>query len=140
MSARFFRLVSPEVRRYACEAVQAAPDGYVVKIQERTRSLESNAAMWAVLQAFADQLQWPVNGAMTHLTAEEWKEILSAAFHREHVRIAQGLDGGVVMLGKRTSKFSVREMSEFLEFLNATAAARDVDLSYREHADEWKGM
>ncbi len=41
---------------------------------------------------------------------------------------------GMVMLGSRTSKFSVREMSDFLEFLNATAAARDVDLRYREAA------
>ena len=45
-----------------------------------------------------------------------------------------GLDGGVVMLGLRTSKFGVRKMSEFIDFLHATAAARDVDLCYREYS------
>jgi hypothetical protein len=37
-----------------------------------------------------------------------------------------GLDGGVVMLGQRTSKFTKAEFSEFIEFLYATAMARGV--------------
>ena len=45
-----------------------------------------------------------------------------------------GLDGGVVMLGQRTSKFGKKEFSEWLEFLHATAAAREVDLHYLEAA------
>ena len=53
---------------------------------------------------------------------------------RVSVRVAMGMDGGMVMLGSRTSKFSVREMSEFIEFLHATAVARDVDVRYREYA------
>ena len=46
-----------------------------------------------------------------------------------------GLLGGVLMLGLRTSQFGVRKMSEFIDFLHATAAARDVDLRYREYAE-----
>ena len=130
MSRLIFRLVHAQARQRAVEAVQGATDGYIVKISEPTRSLDANAAMWAILQAFSDQLKWPVNGTLVQMSAEEWKEVLSAAFRRETVRVAQGLDGGVVMLGCRTSKFSVREMSEFLEFLHATAAAREVDISY----------
>ena len=68
------------------------------------------------------------------MTPDEWKDVLSAAYKRESVRVAMGMDGGMVMLGSRTSKFSVREMSEFLEFLHATAVARDVDVRYREYA------
>lgn len=131
---RTFRLVHAEARRRALDAVRSAPDGYAVTVGEATRSLEQNAAMWPILQAFADQLQWPINGVMSWMTADEWKDVLSAAFRRESVRLADGLDGGSVMLGSRTSKFGAREMSEFLEFLRATAALRDVDLNYLEQA------
>lgn len=131
---RVFKLVHAQARRGALAAVQTAPEGYCVTVSEATRSLDQNAAMWPILQAFADQLQWPVNGAMVWMTRDEWKDVLSAAFKRESVRVAMGLDGGMVMLGSRTSKFSVREMSDFIEFLHATAAARDVDIRYREYA------
>lgn len=131
---RVFKMVHAQARRGAVECVQQAPEGYVVTVQEPSRTLDQNAAMWPILEAFADQLQWPVNGAMVWMTAEEWKDVLSAAFRRESVRVAMGMDGGMVMLGSRTSKFGVREMSEFIEFLKATAAARDVDLHYREAA------
>lgn len=131
---RVFRLVHDQARYHAAEAVKAAPEGYCVTVSEPNRSLEQNAAQWPILQAFADQLQWPVNGQMVWLSAEEWKDILTAAFYVENVRLAQGLNGGVVMLGRRTSKFSKKEFSDWLEFLHATAAARDVDLRYMEYA------
>ena len=132
---RVFKLVHAQARRGAREAVENAPDGYCVTVSEPTRSLDQNAAMWPLLQAFSDQLQWPVNGVMVWMKPEEWKDVLTAAFERENVRLAMGLDGGVVMLGLRTSKFGVKKMSDFLEFLRATAAARDVDLRYREFAE-----
>lgn len=134
MTRKVFIMAHAEARRRAIQAVQEAPEGFAVTISEPTRSLEQNSALWRILQAFADQLQWPVNGKLEWLVAEEWKDILSAAFQRESVRLAAGLDGGMVMLGRRTSKFSKRQFSDFLEFLNATAAARGVELDYMEHA------
>lgn len=131
---RLFKLVHAQARSNALQAVKDAPEGFVVTVAEPTRSLDQNAAQWPILQAFADQVQWPINGAMVWMTADDWKDVLTAAFKRETVRVAQGLDGGMVMLGSRTSKFSVKEMSEFIEFLKATAALRDVDLNYMEHA------
>lgn len=131
---RVFKLVHAEARRRAVEAIQTAPEGYAVTVSEATRSLDQNAAQWPILQAFADQLQWPVNGAMVWMTPEEWKDVLTAAFRRESVRVAMGMDGGMVMLGSRTSEFGKKQFSDWLEFLHATAAARDVDLHYREYA------
>ena len=116
-------------RRNACEAVKNAPEGHVVTIGEPTRTLEQNAAQWPILEAFSEQLQWPVNGRMTQMTADEWKDVLTAAFRKEQARLAMGLDGGVVMLGSRTSKFVKTEFSEWLDFLNATAAERGVNLT-----------
>ncbi|MTW08816.1 NinB family protein, partial [Streptococcus pneumoniae] len=60
------------------------------------------------------------------LSPDDWKDVLSAAFKGEQVRLAMGLDGGVVMLGLRTSGMGKKTFSEFLEFLHATAAARGV--------------
>jgi len=130
---KIFRLAHDQARQLAADFCRAAPDGWVVKFSEPTRSLEANAAMWPILQAFADQLEWPVNGRMTKLEAVDWKDLLSAAFKQESARIAPGLDGGMVLLGARTSKFGKREFSDFLEFLHATAAARGV-VVYQDEA------
>lgn len=91
-----------------------------------TRTSDQNAAQWPILQAFADQLMWPVNGQMSRLTADEWKDILTAAFRQEVPRVAMGLNGGMVMLGQRTSKFKRNEWGAWMEFLNATASHRGV--------------
>lgn len=131
---RVFILAHATARRNAVEAVQEAQEGYAVTVSEPTRNLDQNAAQWPILQAFADQLQWPINGKMEWMTPEEWKDVLTCAFKRESVRVAMGMDGGMVMLGQRTSKFSKREFGEWLEFLNATAVARDVDVHYLESA------
>jgi len=107
-----------------------APDNWKVTFEPDNRNLDQNAAMWPILEAFSRQLKWPVNGQMVTMTPEEWKDVLSAAFRRETARLAMGLDGGVVMLGMRTSKMTKPVFSEWLEFLHATAAARDVDLMH----------
>ena len=123
---RIFRLAHAEARRRAMSCVADAPEGYVVTVQEPTRSTDQNAAQWPVLEAFAEQLQWPVNGAMVNLSAEEWKDVLTAAFQGETVRLAMGMNGGVVMLGLRTSQMGKRRFSEWLSFLQGTADLRGV--------------
>jgi len=130
---RFFRLVHSQARKLAAECCMNAPEGWVVKISEPTRTLDQNAAQWPILQAFAEQLQWSINGRMEWITDEDWKNILTAAFRQELVRVAPGLDGGMVLLGARTSQFGKREFSDWLEFLHATAAARGV-VVYQEDA------
>lgn len=123
-----YHLAHDTARRNAVQAVQNAPEGFVVTVGEPTRNLEQNAAQWPILQAFAAQLCWLVNGRMESISADEWKDILTAAFRRETVRVAMGLDGGMVMLGARTSAMSRAEFSEWLDFLHATAAARGIEL------------
>lgn len=119
-----FRLAHAEARQRARDAIAQAPDGYVVTIKPPTRSLEQNAALWALLTEFSERLEWPVNGAMVRMTPEEWKDVLTAAFRQESARLAMGLTGGVVMLGSRTSKMDKRTFSEFLDFAQAVAAER----------------
>lgn len=128
---RIYRLAHHEARRRAADDCMRAPDGWIVRVSEPTRTLDQNADQWPYLEAFASQLQWPVNGKLEWLTAEEWKDILTAAFREESVRVAQGLDGGLVMLGLRTSQMGKKEFSEWLEFLHATAAMRGVVPQYK---------
>ncbi len=122
-----FMLVNGEVRARAVADVHTAPLGWQVIVAEPKRSLDQNAAQWPILEAFARQLKWPVNGHMVELEADDWKEILTAAFERD-ARIAEGLNGGHVLLGQRTSRYSKAKFSEWLEFLHATAAERGVQL------------
>jgi hypothetical protein len=123
---KVFILAHPEARARAAQALRDAPDGYAVAISEPTRSLDQNAAQWPILQAFANQLQWPINGRMEWLQPDDWKNVLTSAFSRQDLRVAMGMDGGMVMLGSRTSTFSKAQFSDWLEFLHATAADRDV--------------
>lgn len=123
-----FILAHDEARRRAIVAVSEAPAGYVVTVKEATRNSEQNALLWVLLTAFSAQLVWPVNGQMVKLEAEEWKCILSAAYKREAQRVAMGIDGGMVMLGRRTSKMGKRQFAEFIEFIFSVAADRGVNL------------
>jgi hypothetical protein len=125
---KVYILAHPEARRRAMAAVAEAAPGDVVEVKAPNRTLEQNAAQWPILACFSTQIQWPVNGQMVWMTEEEWKDVLTAGFKREKARLAMGLDGGVVMLGQRTSKFDKPQFSEWLEFLYATAALRGVNL------------
>ena len=107
-------------------AAQGKPLSFTVT--ETRRSVEQNSLMWVYLTAWSRQKTWPVNGRLVPLTPDEWKDVLSSAFLREEARIAQGLDGGMVLLGSRTSQFSGKTMTAFLEFIGAAAAQHGVTL------------
>ena len=119
--------IKAQVFPFLATAMQASRR-WILTIKPETRSQAQNRLMWPILQEFSKQLEWPINGHMVKMEPDDWKDVLTAAFKRETVRLAMGLDGGVVMLGQRTSKFTKAEFSEWTEFLYATAAARGVKL------------
>lgn len=121
-----YYLTTKRVRQNVITRINQAPDGHRVEIREPLRSPDQNAAMWPILEAFAKQVKWPVNGEMVYMSDEEWKDVFTAAFENETIRLAQGLNGGVVMLGKRTSKYGKRKFAALLEFIHAEAANRGV--------------
>ncbi|MDE3023153.1 MAG: recombination protein NinB [Pseudomonadota bacterium] len=99
-----------------------------ITIEGVKRTNGNNKHQWPILQAFSDQLLWPVNGAMVKITAEEWKTILTAAYRQESPRVAQGLDGGMVLLGHRTREFKKEEWPDWITFLESVAADREVKI------------
>lgn len=96
-----------------------------MKLPGVSRSVEQNAKLWALLHDVSRQVDWPVDGTMQRLSAEEWKDIFSAAW-RKHQRVAQGIDGGFVILGARTSKMKVGEMMDLIEIIHAFGAEHGV--------------
>ena len=117
---RVFILAHPQARANAVEAVRAAPDGYRVEVKQSTRSLEANAKMWAMLHELSRQVVW--HGQQ--LTAENWKDVLTAALKRQQV--VPGVDGGFVVLGTSTRRMTKGEMAELIEMITAFGVQHDV--------------
>ncbi|PZX29455.1 NinB protein [Cupriavidus phytorum] len=134
MSKQIYRLVHRQARAGAQLAITNAPDGYIVTVSEPTKSRDQEAKYHAM---FAD-----VARCCTFMgekrDAETWKRLLVDAFAR--VKAAEGdpikgqgqiipsLDGsGFVQLGIQTRRFSKKHASEFIEYLYAWGADRDVN-------------
>lgn len=129
---RVFRLVNIDVRRRAAAYLMDVPEGYVVTVQEPTRSLDQNSKLWPMLHDISRQVEWYGN----KLTDEEWKDVFSAALKRQ--KVVPGLDGGFVVCGQRTSQMGKREFSDLVELMYSFGAEHDVRWSepgfYREAA------
>jgi hypothetical protein len=122
---RQVRLVSPAARATACAAVMAAPDGYLVRVSEPTRTLDQNAKLHAMLTDLSRQVEWPIDGKLQRLTRYEWKDVMTAALKKEQ-RVAAGIDGGFVILGRQTSTMGKREFSDLVEIIYAFGSEREV--------------
>ena len=112
----------------------------LVRPVKSRRTLAMNAKMWAMLGDISRQVEWPVNGVMQCLDADDWKALITAAAKNE-IRMAQGISGGVVMLGVSTRKMTIAEMSDVIEQLEAFGAERGVvwsDRAKQEVPDEWE--
>lgn len=117
---RTFHLVHKVARQRALVALQDAPDGYVVTINEPTRNLEQNAALWAALSDISRQVEWYGQ----RLTPEEWKDVFTASLKRQ--KVVPGLDGGFVVCGLSTSKMGKSEFSQLLDLAYAFGAEKEV--------------
>lgn len=115
---------APHPARQNCvRAIQGAPEGMVVTIQEPTRNLEQNARLWASLAEVSNQMEWYGQ----HLTPDEWKDVFSACL--QHQKVVPGIEGGFVVCGQRTSKMSKSEFSNLLEVIYAFGAEKGVVFS-----------
>lgn len=111
---------------FACQFLELGRSARLEVTEAKlTRSLDQNSRMWALLSDVASQVEWPVDGKLQRLTPEEWKDVFTAAL-RKGQRVAQGIEGGFVMLGARTSRMSVGEMIELQDLIEAFGAQQDV--------------
>lgn len=118
------RQVFDDAWKRASEAKAQGLGGRLVwKPLRCTRTLQANAAMWALLADISRQVEWYGE----KLTPEDWKHVFSSCLRKQ--RSVPGIEGGFVVLGARTSRMSKEEMSDLLELMHAFAAERDVKLS-----------
>jgi hypothetical protein len=128
---QMYKLFSPRSRQKALEAVRQAPEHWIVEVKPRTRSLEQNAMLWRLLTITANNVAWPVNGTEIKLTPDDWKDIFTASLHQEK-RIAKGVQGGFVMLGRSTSVMTIPAMTELIEFIHSFLAEQGVSVDVQE--------
>lgn len=101
---------------------------------DEQRTAAQNRFQWPILNAWAKQKEWPINGVMTRISADDYKDILTAAFEGETMpRVAMGYSGGIVMLGRRTSKYGKKKFSEWADWLVAASVVSGIKIP----ADKW---
>jgi len=122
-----FKLYNLRQRQLAIQAINQAPDDHVVIIRQRTRSLDQNAMLWRLLTELSKAIPWEVNGKSVMLQPSDWKDIITASLRQEK-RMARGIEGGFVMLGRSTSVMTISHMSELIEFILQFAAEQGVVL------------
>jgi hypothetical protein len=105
--------------------------GKCVKFATATsrRKLEQNAKCHAMLSDISRQIK---HYGQTY-SADVWKRLCMAAWLRERNQQAlmvPAIDGnGIEVIFERTSKLSVKDMAEFIEWLYAYGAYADVNWS-----------
>ena len=114
------RLSGPAQRALAKQKIDAAQDGQIVTISDPTRSLEANAKLWAMLN---DVSRAEPEGR-EHIP-EVWKALFMAGCGHE-TRFEMGLDNRPFPVGFSTSKLSVKEFSDLIEFIYSWATPRGV--------------
>lgn len=119
---QYYILSHQEARRNAASACMTAPDGYVVEVKQKTRTLEQNARLWAMLNEISSQVEWYGR----KLSAEDWKHVFTAALKKQDV--VPNLDGsGFVILGQSTSKMTKSEMGDLMELMTVFGIENGVE-------------
>jgi len=123
-----FILAHEQARQNALQGVKTAPQGYVVEIRPKTRSLEQNALLHALIQEIAKSVKWA--GSLREV--DTWKRLLTAAWLRargEPIEMLPAIDGnGVDIVFRRTADLTIPEMNELIDYIQAWAIDQGVDL------------
>lgn len=126
MGRALVTLITPADRARCIDWIRRAPAGSRVEFNGPTRSLPQNAKMWAMLTEISQQVMW--HGE--RLTPENWKDLFTASLRG--YRIVNGIDGGLVPIGMRTSSMSKAELAELLELITAFGVQHGVEFKEYE--------
>lgn len=123
--SRKIKIDTAQRRAWAAQEVSKLPLEPIHEITIRehadTRSIAQNRLMWDMLTAISKQVEWDGQ----KLSPEDWKDVISSALQQQ-TRVVRGLEGGIVILGARTSKMKVKEMSEMIEYCEHFGGANGV--------------
>jgi hypothetical protein len=123
-----FILAHEQARQNALQGVKTAPQGYVVEIRPKTRSLEQNALLHALIQEIAKSVIW----AGSKQDIDVWKRLLTAAWLRargDQIQMLPAIDGhGVDIVFRRTSDLSIAELNELIEYIQSWMVEQGLEI------------
>ena len=124
MSRDLITLRSESDRAVALRKLMIAPFGTRIQFLDKKRSVEQNSRLWEILACISEQLDW--HGQK--YTPEEWKDFGMHAFRGEKWMPAE--EGGMIPIGRATSKLSKDEFGDFMALLEAFCARHNVELPW----------
>ena len=128
-------LAHPQARRRAMAAVADAPEGYVIKVQPPTRSLDQNAKFHAMCTDLAkSSVEW----AGKRRSADQWKVLLvsgHAVATKESVEMIPGLEGEFLNIRESTAAMSKKRGSSLIEYTLAFCAMHGVNTDFQGARD-----
>ncbi|TFW15915.1 recombination protein NinB [Duganella callida] len=136
MTRRTFFLAHEQARRNVADFAQKAPDGWMVVFSEPRKKRAQEEKYHAMIAEIASQVEhigrkWDADD-MKRLLVDEFADEMRLAgtpLHHDG-RVTVSFDGRrTVQLGIQTAEFYVKEAAQFIEFLYAFGAARDVVFS-----------
>lgn len=120
-------LTNAHTRAQAKLWIDKAPDLTRVEFKQNKRTLPQNDRMWAMLTDIARQAEWAGKKRSTKV----WKDLFSAAVlsASNGLEVVPGLDGGIMLIGLRTSEMTVEEMADLITYMEAWGAQNGVTFS-----------
>jgi hypothetical protein len=120
-------LTNGDTRATAKRWIDNAPDLTRITFKRNRRSLPQNDRMWAMLTDIATQATW--HGKKR--TTKVWKDLFSAAVLTAAggIEVVPGLDGGIMLVGLRTSEMTVAQMADLITYMESWGAQNGVTFS-----------
>lgn len=119
-------LTGRDTREQFCRWVMKAPPRTIATLKGVKRSIPQNSRLWWMLTKVAMQATW--HGKKR--TTDEWKDLFTGAVKAAAggLEAVPGLEGGLMILGLRTSQMSTAEMAELQTYMESWCALNGVVL------------
>lgn len=122
MSRYLLTIRTEKDRAKAADWLARLPLGWRVEFKETKRSVPQNDRMWAMLTEISTQLVWHGH----RYSPEDWKDYFMHALNGG--RFMPSEDGGMIPIGRSTSKLGKQEHSLLTEIMEAFAERHGVIL------------
>lgn len=130
-----FEIRTPTTQQNAIQAVQQILPSFdkplIVTIHERSRSLQQNARLHAMLSEISKKTTY--HGKVRGV--EFWKGLFVSGWQiatNQHPEIAPGLEGEFINIRESTTRLSVKKLTEVMDYIEAYCAMNSIQLS------EWR--
>lgn len=122
MSRYLLTIRTEKDRAKAADWLARLPLGWRVEFKETKRTVPQNDRMWAILTEISTQLVWRGQ----RYSPEDWKDYFMHALNGG--RFMPSEDGGMIPIGRSTSKLGKQEHSLLTEIMEAFAERHGVIL------------